>query len=281
MKKKKIVLVISSLQGNGAERFVLTLAKGLNDQGHESHIIYFRDIIDLPIPENINLHYFNYSKFRLIPKFMRAGFVAKSFDKFVTQHIGQADLILSNLYPIDRVLSYSQLPNIHFVIHNTTSQEYAGKLTPKFIDSLKQIYLKRPCVGVSEGVTEDFKQLFGQDSKITTIYNPIDVQQIKVAAEEFVPEYQDYIVNVGKFKQQKRHDILIRAYAKANVPQKLVLVGTGKLMERSRQLVKELGIENKVIFAGFQKNPYPFIKHSSLMVVSSDFEGFSIKYTNY
>ena len=35
-------------------------------------------------------------------------------------------------------------------------------------------------------------------------------------------------------------------------------------------------IEDKVIFAGFQKNPYPFIKHAKLMVVSSDFEGFSI-----
>ena len=101
----------------------------------------------------------------------------------------------------------------------------------------------------------------------------VEVQQ---AANAFIPEYQDYIVHVGKFKQQKRHDILIKAYAKANVEQKLVLVGTGPLMEESKQLVKELNIEDKVIFAGFQKNPYPWIKHAKLMVLSSDFEGLGL-----
>lgn len=274
--KKKIVLAIFTLQGNGAERFALTLAKGLVDAGHEAHIVYFKNIIDLPIPENIQLHFFDYQKYRAIPKFMRIGFAARAFDKFVLKNIGMPDLVLSNLYPVDFILAHSQLPNVHLVIHNTTSQEYAKQLTPKFIEQLKKTYLAKSCIGVSEGVTRDFRLLFGEKSQIKTIYNPIDVDTILQTANEFIPEYQDYIVHVGKFKQQKRHDILIKAYAKANVPQKLVLVGTGELMETSKQLVKELNIEDKVIFAGFQKNPYPFIKHAKLMVVSSDFEGFSI-----
>lgn len=276
MEKKKVVLAIFTLQGNGAERFALTLAKGLVDAGHEAHIVYFKNIIDLPIPENIQLHFFDYQKYRVIPKFMRTGFAARAFDKFVLKNIGTPDLVLSNLYPVDFILAHSQLPNVHLVIHNTTSQEYAKQLTPQFIEQLKKTYLAKPCIGVSEGVTRDFRLLFGEKSQIKTIYNPIDVDVVRHAASEFRPEYQDYIVNVGKFKQQKRHDILIQAYAKANVPQKLVLVGTGELMETSKQLVKELNIEDKVIFAGFQKNPYPFIKNAKLMVVSSDFEGFSI-----
>ena len=40
--KKTIVLAIFTLQGNGAERFALTLAKGLIDAGHEAHIVYFK-----------------------------------------------------------------------------------------------------------------------------------------------------------------------------------------------------------------------------------------------
>ncbi len=43
---KKVVLAIFTLQGNGAERFALTLAKGLVDAGHEAHIVYFKNIID-------------------------------------------------------------------------------------------------------------------------------------------------------------------------------------------------------------------------------------------
>ena len=274
--KKKIVLAIFTLQGNGAERFALTLAKGLVDAGHEAHIVYFKNIIDLPIPENIQLHFFDYQKYRVIPKFMRTGFAARAFDKFVLKNIGTPDLVLSNLYPVDFILAHSQLPNVHFVIHNTTSQEYAKQITPQFIEQLKKTYLAKSCIGVSEGVTRDFRLLFGEKSQIKTIYNPIDVDTILQTANEFIPEYQDYIVHVGKFKQQKRHDILIKAYAKANVPQKLVLVGTGELMEVSRKLVKELNIEEKVIFAGFQRNPYPFIKHAKLMVLSSDYEGLGL-----
>ena len=274
--KKTIVLAIFTLQGNGAERFALTLAKGLIDAGHEAHIVYFKNIIDLPIPEGVKLHFFDYQKYRAIPKFMRVGFAAKAFDKFVLKNIGTPDLVLSNLFPVDFVLSKSQLSNVHLVIHNTTSLEYGERLEG-MKKQLDKVYLAKPCVAVSKGVEKDFIKVFGSKSRITTIYNPIDVEQVVSTANEYIPDIEKpYIVNVGKFKQQKRHDILIKAYAKANVQEKLVLVGTGELLEASKKLVKDLGIEGKVIFTGFKKNPYPYIKHAKLMVVSSDFEGFSI-----
>ncbi|WP_074384047.1 glycosyltransferase [Acinetobacter pseudolwoffii] len=274
--KKTIVLAIFTLQGNGAERFALTLAKGLIDAGHEAHIVYFKNIIDLPIPEGVKLHFFDYQKYRAIPKFMRAGFAAKAFDRFVIKNIGTPDLVLSNLFPVDFVLSKSQLPNVHLVIHNTTSLEYGERLEG-MKKQLDKVYLAKPCVAVSKGVETDFIKVFGSESRITTIYNPIDVDQVISTANEYVPEIEGpYIVNVGKFKRQKRHDILIEAYAKANVQEKLVLVGTGELLESSKKLVKSLGIEDKVIFTGFKKNPYPYIKHAKLMVVSSDFEGLGL-----
>lgn len=274
--KKTIVLAIFTLQGNGAERFALTLAKGLIDAGHEAHIVYFKNIIDLPIPEGVKLHFFDYQKYRAIPKFMRSGIAAKAFDKFVLKNIGIPDLVLSNLFPVDFVLSKSQLPNVQLVIHNTTSLEYGERLEG-MKKQLDKVYLAKPCVAVSKGVEKDFIKVFGSKSRITTIYNPIDVEQVVSTANEYIPDIEKpYIVNVGKFKQQKRHDILIKAYAKANVQEKLVLVGTGDLLEASKKLVKDLEIEDKVIFTGFKKNPYPYIKQAKLMVVSSDFEGFSI-----
>lgn len=274
--KKKVVLAIFTLQGNGAERFALTLAKGLIDAGHEAHIVHFKNIIDLPIPEGVNLHFFDYQKYRLIPKSLRSKWAAKAFDRFVLKNIGAPDLVLSNLFPVDFILSKSRLPNIHLVIHNTTSLEYGERLK-KLKNQLAQVYLSKPCVAVSQGVEKDFREVFGSESRITTIYNPIDIEQVVSTANEYLPDIDEpYIVNVGKFKQQKRHDILIKAYAQADIKEKLVLVGTGELLESSKQLVKDLKIENKVIFTGFKKNPYPYIKHAKFMVVSSDFEGFSI-----
>ena len=40
-----------------------------------------------------------------------------------------------------------------------------------------------------------------------------------------------------------------------------------------KSLVDELNISDKVIFAGFHKNPYPWIKNADLFVMSSDSEG--------
>ena len=276
--KKTIVLAIFTLQGNGAERFALTLAKGLIDAGHEAHIVYFKNIIDLPIPEGVKLHFFDYQKYRAIPKFMRASFAAKAFDRFVIKNIGIPDLVLSNLFPVDFILSKSQLPNVHLVIHNTTSLEYGERLAG-MRKQLDKVYLAKPCVAVSKGVEKDFIKVFGSKSRITTIYNPIDVEQVVSTANEYIPEPElngGYIVHVGKFKQQKRHDILLKAYAKANITEKLVLVGTGELLDEAKALVKNLGIENKVIFTGFKKNPYPYMKHAKFMVLSSDFEGLGL-----
>ena len=273
---KKIVLAIFTLQGNGAERFALTMAKALTDSGYEAHLVYFKDIIELPIPEGVSLHFFNYQKYRKIPRSFRTAIAAKAFDKFVLHNIGKPDLVLSNLYPVDMILAHSRLANVHLVIHNTLSQEYSDRLNATFISKLEKTYLSKPCIAVSEGVKVDFINLFGSKANIKTIHNPIDIDSVQQGADEFVTDYEGYIVNVGKFKAQKRHDILIKAYSLAKIPQKLVLVGTGDLLPEAKTLVKELGIENKVIFAGFQKNPYPFIKNAELMVVSSDFEGFSI-----
>lgn len=273
--KKTVVLAIFTLQGNGAERFALTLAKGLVDAGHNAHIVYFKPIIDLPVPDGVQLHYFDYRRYRILPKFMRSSMACAAFDRFVMREIGSPDLVLSNLYSVDLILHKSKLPNVHLVIHNTMSEEYRTASAAQ-LSHLGQIYRAKPCIGVSQGVTDDFLALFGNDSRIQTIYNPIDADSIIADAKAYQPPQQGYIVHVGKFKQQKRHDILIRAYAKSQRLKPLVLVGTGPLLEQSKQLVHELGLEQQIIFAGFQKNPYPWIFQADFMVLSSDFEGLGL-----
>ena len=46
-----IILAIFSLQGGGAERFVITLAEGFRKVGYEPHIICFKSQIDYVLPD--------------------------------------------------------------------------------------------------------------------------------------------------------------------------------------------------------------------------------------
>ncbi len=85
-----------------------------------------------------------------------------------------------------------------------------------------------------------------------------------------------YIIHVGKFKAQKNHLDLIKAYAMTHQKKALLLVGQGELKEECKHLCKELNVQNKVIFAGFEPNPYPLIANAEAMVLSSIYEGFGI-----
>ncbi|MCQ2410109.1 MAG: glycosyltransferase [Elusimicrobiaceae bacterium] len=89
-----------------------------------------------------------------------------------------------------------------------------------------------------------------------------------------------YIIHVGSFKEAKDHDCLIRAYAKAGINEKLVLLGqpSGQpaFLQHAQALVKELQLQDKVIFKGFIKNPFPYIKQAKLFVLSSKYEGFGM-----
>lgn len=274
---KNIVLVIFSLQGNGAERVVQTLARNMQASGHQAHIIIFKDIVELPLDPDVHVHKFPYGRYRVLPRKIRAIVAARAFDRFVKKHIGIPDLVLSNLYPVDFILSRSRLANIHFVIHNNTSLEYslAGPEDPK-LAKLLAVYGGKSCICVSKGVEDDLKALLPANLVAQTIYNPVEPGIIRQQAQGTPPPHKDYIINVGKFKKAKRHDRLLRAYAKSEAPYDLVLLGTGPLQAETQALARSLGIADRVHFAGFQKNPFSYIKAARLMAVSSEFEGLNM-----
>jgi glycosyltransferase involved in cell wall biosynthesis len=53
-----------------------------------------------------------------------------------------------------------------------------------------------------------------------------------------------------------------------------MFVGNGELEPELRAQAASLGVDRRVIFAGFQPNPIPFYHTADLFVLSSDYEGF-------
>ncbi len=278
-KKRNIVLVINDLKGNGAERVVITLASGFCEAGHSASIVCFKRFIELPIPDSIPVFIFSGNRFRWLPRFIRGIVIAPWIDRFIKKEIGSPDLVLSNLIPADRIMAYSRLPKVHFIIHNTLSSEMKSYFTGKLKSELaerKKIYDRKPSICVSRGVEKDLREFLGDGSrnKIKTIPNPVDEYLIRDMAEEKKTDIiSDAIIHVGKFKEQKRQDRLIRAYHISKCSYPLVFIGQGELLPKAKELVKELNLESKVYFLGFRKNPYPYIKAARLLVLCSDFEG--------
>lgn len=277
---KVVLFVINCLQGGGAERVVLTLGQGFYELGYEVHILRFKPLVEYNLNDNLNYHLFKFKPYKLIPGIERRHKIfARAVDNYILDKIGQPDIILSNLVHSDSILCHSELQNITYVIHNTLSLLYkfhkashANKLKSRLIN----IYSKHPCICVSSGAETDFIESFGNITPTTAIHNPIDRDNIQKLAEVFVPEYQDYIIHVGSFKEAKRHDILLKAYAQTNQSLPLLLLGEGKRKDDIRKLAVALNIQDKVVFLGFHENPFPYIKHAKFKILTSDWEGFAL-----
>lgn len=133
--------------------------------------------------------------------------------------------------------------------------------------------------------------LFGEDivesDKFRVIHNAIDYDKFKYN-DDIRNEIRrklgfndsDIVVgHVGRFVTQKNHSFLIDVFYKCyeqNNNYKLLLVGTGELEELIKEKVRSLGIENNVIFAGFQSNVSDYMQAMDLFVFPSLFEGLGL-----
>lgn len=261
--KHNIVLVINDLKGNGAERVAITLAEAFRNVGHQASIVCFKKHIELPIPASVPVFIFPQQRFRWIPRSIRGRLIAPWLDRFIRKHTGTPNLVLSSLMPADRIMAYSRLPKVYFIIHSTTQREVAFNLyrhQRRELAERRRLYQQKPSICVSKGVEQDLRNLLDPHTlpAITTIHNPINVKAILAAAQatpdDLIP---DAILHVGKFNNAKRQDRLIRAYHAADCPYPLVFIGQGPLLPEARSLVEELKLNDRVHFIGFRKKPLP------------------------
>ena len=64
---KTVVLATFTLQGGGAERFVLTLAQAFAQLGYQAHVVSFKQQVDYKLPDGVHYHFLNYQAYRWLP----------------------------------------------------------------------------------------------------------------------------------------------------------------------------------------------------------------------
>jgi len=114
--------------------------------------------------------------------------------------------------------------------------------------------------------------------RVRVVHNPIDVAAVQRASRRPLPVEQcrPYIVSVGRLEHQKGHDLLLKAYAATGAAREhdLIIVGRGSREADLRRQAAELGVGEQVKFVGFTDNPWAWIAKSRLFVLPSRWEGF-------
>lgn len=111
--------------------------------------------------------------------------------------------------------------------------------------------------------------------KCTTVCNCHNFDEIRQTASNDPVEYDGLYVNViivARLSHEKGIDRAIRALSKAvanGCKVKLHIVGDGAMRTELDRLVKEINVEENVIFYGEQSNPYRYMKNADLLLISS------------
>ena len=282
-KRTRVAIVLPNLRGGGAERVAIRLAEDMASRGCEVDLVLLQgvgELISVPA-RHINV---------IDLKCRRIAVSIGPLIKYLRRR--RPDSMLVSMWPLTVVACLAwrlsgSAARLVVSDHTLLSRQYAGhnrlvRLALRL--STRLVYpLATARVAVSAAVARDLAALSSlPESQFEVINNPVAGPPVGkngiAAAESLWGGSVHRILSVGDMKPEKKHELLIRSFARLlpRRPAKLILVGDGPLRSQLEQLVAELGIGDHVEFAGFMLDVWPFYKTANLFALSSDVEGFPL-----
>ena len=134
-------------------------------------------------------------------------------------------------------------------------------------------------VAQSPDMAEELARDLGPSQTLTTIGNPVSVDEIIRAADPAMPMAgSPSLIAVGRLAPQKGFDLLLRAFAsfrESHPGAVLTILGEGPQRAALENLAAELGITAAVRMPGHSGEVLRAIAGADLLVSSSRYEGFS------
>lgn len=140
-------------------------------------------------------------------------------------------------------------------------------------------------VSVSDSGAITLKKYFPEcKDTITTIYNILDVEQIRKKAEEIITDLpakcnQLFLCSVGRLEDQKDFSFAINTAAvlkEKKVKFLWYIIGEGSEHQKLQGLIQDNGLEDYVRLLGQRRNPFPYVNQCDIYVQTSKYEGLSV-----
>lgn len=142
-------------------------------------------------------------------------------------------------------------------------------------------------IAASRGVADDLHQRFPHfGDRIEVIYNagfdpqaaPLQDAPTEDIPRQDIPRQEEgpLLVACGRLIEQKGFDLLLRALAKldSDPAPHLWVMGEGPWRSKLEALTRQLRLEQRVRWMGFQPNPHHIMARADAFVLSSRWEGF-------
>lgn len=272
MNRKKVLFVIYTIFGGGAEKQMQYILQYINREAFEPHLCVFhlngeeRELI----PRDVFLH--DLSTVLRPASLFLIGKLAK-LAKEIKPHtivsftwgvnliaIAAGLLVRIPVIVSERIYTFSSIKKYSFWHLRRLAISILYKSATKITAVSKD---------VKNGL---IKYFYVPKEKIEIVYNGVDLDVIDKRSTEYNVAIEDYILSCGSLTKKKKFGFLIEAVSL--IPNStVVLLGQGPLQRHLEQKAKKLGVN--LVLTGYVKNPYPYFKHAKVFVSSSEYEGFS------
>jgi len=282
MIRKRILFVLDSLEGGGAQRVTLNILRFMDKRDFEPILVVVNrdgDYVDI-LPENVVVHDL---------RARRARFALFKLTRVIDK-IRPAVLYSTTPY-IDGITCIAadiSGREVKIVLRSPNYVSVMLRQIPFYTRLVARYSYRRAdmIITTTRMMSHDLQDKFGIPAhKLRLIYNPLDLESIRTQSKYAVehPWFHNksgvkkpIIISMGRLVKQKGFSDLIRAFAivKRRLPARLVILGQGKKVGQLQELAQSIGVARDVLFCGFQPNPYKYLANSSVFVLSSYWEGF-------
>lgn len=300
MNKRRVLFLIESLAGGGAEKVLTTLVQHIDKERFDVTVcaisgggkyedaikrqVSYKAILAEPKNGNVWERWLYVLKHHLVYKWLPLSWV---YRVFVPQNSDVEVAFVEGF--TTKLLSYSTnlVAKRYAWVHIDLHQNH---WTKSVYDNLKEetdVYNQyTELFGVSNTVVSAFrKELPNVTVPVETVYNPIDVHDILSRANEIVDlkcGKSLLMVTVGRLEPQKSYMRLLRIAKKLiedGMDVELWILGDGTERNLLEQYVSENKMQERVCLLGFHTNPYKYLRQGDLFVCSSLSEGYSTAVT--
>jgi glycosyltransferase involved in cell wall biosynthesis len=275
---RRLLMVLPSLAGGGAERVAVTLLRGLPRERFEPTLALFHregpylEEVPADVP-TVDLGGGG-SEFGAIARLSR-------LIERTRPHVALSFLRRANL---DTLLAARLHPGTPVVVseRNGLAAEFAlyGGARLKRA-AVRGLYPRAASIiANSAGLAAELTDEIGLPGRLVEVIpNPIDLARVRALAQNlpahpWFAEQAPIVLAAGRLHPQKGFDLLIRAFARLRAPcgARLVILGEGPERRALERLIAELGLGNRVALPGFDANPYPYMARATVFALSSHFE---------
>lgn len=297
---KKVLFLIESLAGGGAEKVLTTLVQHIDKERFDVTVcaisgggkyeevmkeqVAYRAILNAPVGECGFQNLIYKLKHHLVYRWLPLSWVYRLFlpqgnDVEVAFVEGFTTKLLSH--------SKNQKAKKYAWVHIDLHQNHWTRRVYRDLEEESGAYARYAhIVGVSDTVVAAFHQEFPKvDVPAATIYNPIHSDAILASSQE--PVIQKHpesvlLVTVGRLEPQKAYMRLLKIMKRLTdegVDVNLWILGDGSEREMLENYIKKHCLQEYVSLLGFHANPYKYLRMGDLFVCSSLSEGYSTAVT--